>query len=50
MHYKRKKPRTQVKCHLCTDARAGNSNKAIGRHSRMAPKFRPTVKENAESW
>lgn len=24
-NYKRKKPRTQIRCHMCTDARQGNN-------------------------
>lgn len=50
MNHKRRKPRRRVRCNLCTDARSGNSNKAISRHPRKAPKFKPTVKENIESW
>lgn len=33
-HYKRKKPRRQVKCTLCTDARTGNSNRG-GKRARV---------------
>ena len=49
-NYKRKKPRSQVRCGMCTDARGGNSNKTIGRHPKKAEKFKPTVKENDKSW
>jgi hypothetical protein len=34
-HHKRRKPRKQVRCNLCTDARIGNSGKDDGRRQRL---------------
>lgn len=36
MNYKRKKPRTKVRCTLCTDNRTGNSNAYLSRQNRRA--------------
>jgi len=35
MNHKRKKPRTKVRCRLCTDARFGNSLKDARRQDRV---------------
>jgi len=35
MNHKRKKPRTKVRCRLCTDARNGNSLKDARRQDRV---------------
>jgi hypothetical protein len=35
MNHKRRKPRTQVRCRLCTDARNGNSLKDARRQDRV---------------
>jgi hypothetical protein len=43
MNYKRRKPRRKVRCSMCTDGRAGNSDKAIGRKPRAQKKFAPKI-------
>lgn len=51
-NFKRKKPRSQVKCLLCTSGRlAKNSlSKGVGRGGRANQrKFWPTVKDQEES-
>lgn len=44
-NYKRKKPRTSVRCGLCTDARA-KGNKQAGRWARKSKKFWPKVEDD----
>ena len=41
-NYKRKKPRSQVRCTMCTDARQGKDD---GRHPRKSKKFWPKVED-----
>jgi len=52
-NYKRKRPRAQVRCTMCTSGRVeGNSrnlNKGVGRGPRASkPGFWPTVKDSTE--
>jgi len=52
-NYKRKKPRNQVRCVLCTSGRVGgnsrNLHKGVGRGPRAShPGFWPTIKDSVE--
>lgn len=43
MNYKRKRPRRQVRCNMCTDGRGGNSDKVFGHRPKAQKKFRPPI-------
>lgn len=50
MNYKRKKPRTKVRCILCTGGRYTKGGESVtGRGGRaVQPKFWPTIKDSTE--
>lgn len=46
MNYKRKKPRTHVRCSMCTPIEGRtNSTKGQGRHPRKSRRFWPKIEE-----
>ncbi len=52
MNYKRKKPRTAVRCILCTSGRHVKRGVSVAGRGGQAnqPRFWPTVKENKDAW